>query len=40
MAFEDRELVRCEVRDPDEEEACQLCAGQVLSYFGDPMHVQ
>jgi hypothetical protein len=40
MAFEDRELIRCEARDPDEEEACQRCAGQILSYFGEPMHVQ
>jgi hypothetical protein len=40
MAFEDRELIRCEARDPDEEEACQHCAGQILSYFGEPMHVQ
>ena len=40
MAFEDHELIRCEARDPDEEEACQSCAGQILSHFGDPMHVQ
>jgi len=40
MAFEDRELIRCEARDPDEEEACQRCSGQILSYFGDAMHVQ
>jgi len=40
MAFEDRELVRCEARDPDEDEACQACSRQILAYFGAPMHVQ
>ena len=40
MAFEDRELIRCEARDPDEEECCLRCSEQILSYFGDAMHVQ
>jgi hypothetical protein len=40
MAFEDRELIRCEARDPDEEESCRRCSEQILSYFGDAMHVQ
>ena len=40
MAFDDQELIRCEVRDPDEQEACHLCAQQLLAYFGEPMHVQ
>jgi hypothetical protein len=40
MAYEDQELIRCEVRDADEEEACQRCAEQLLAYFGEPMHVQ
>lgn len=40
MAFEDREVIRCEARDPDEDEACRRCSEQILSYFGDAMHVQ
>ena len=40
MAFEDRELIRCEARDPDEEESCRRCSAQILSHFGDAMHVQ
>ena len=40
LAFEDRELIRCEARDPDEDESCRRCSQQILSYFGDPMHVQ
>ena len=39
MAFDDKELLRCEARDFDEGEACRLCAEQTLAYFGDPMHV-
>jgi hypothetical protein len=39
MAYEDQELIRCEARDSDEQEACRRCAGQLLGYFGDPMHV-
>jgi len=40
MAFEDQELIRCEARDSDEEEACNRCAAQILGYFGNAMHVQ
>jgi hypothetical protein len=40
MAFEDQELIRCEARDADEDEACRRCAEQLLAYFGEPMHVQ
>ncbi len=40
LAFEDQELIRCETRDPDESEACRLCAEQILAHFGDPMHIQ
>jgi len=40
MAFEDKELIRSEARDPDEGEACDKCAGQILAYFGHPMHIQ
>ena len=40
MAFQDQELLRCEARDSDEDEACHRCAAQMLSYFGDPMHIQ
>jgi len=40
MAHEDEELLRCEARDPDEEEACRRSAEQMLAYFGEPMHVQ
>lgn len=39
LAFEDRELIRCEARDEDEEEACDSCADQILGYFGHPMYV-
>ena len=39
LAFDDRELIRCEARDPDEAMACQLCAEQLLGHFGGPMHV-
>jgi len=40
MAFDDQEMLRCEARHPDEEEACQRCAAQILAFFGDAMHVQ
>jgi hypothetical protein len=40
LAFEDQELVRCESRSPDEDDACQRCAEQILNHFGDAMHVQ
>jgi hypothetical protein len=40
LAFEDRELIRCEARDQDEQEACRRCAEQLLNYFGRAMHVQ
>jgi hypothetical protein len=40
MAFEDRELLRCEARDSDEDESCRRCSEQILSFFGYAMHVQ
>jgi hypothetical protein len=40
MAFEDRELVHCEARDPIEGEACRRCADQVLGYFGKAAYLQ
>ena len=40
LAFEDREMIRCEARDTSEDEACRRCSEQILSYFGEPMHVQ
>jgi hypothetical protein len=40
LAYEDQELIHCEARDPDEESACDRCAEQLLSHFGEPMHVQ
>ena len=40
MAFEDQELIRCEARHFDEDEACDRCAHQILGYFGEAMHVQ
>lgn len=40
MAFEDRELIHCEARDRDEEEACMGCAEQVLMYFGRALYLQ
>jgi len=39
MAVHGEQLLLCEGRDPDEEEACRLCAGRIVGYFGDPMHV-
>lgn len=40
LAFEDRELLRCEARAAVENEACRRCTEQLLGYFGVPMHVQ
>jgi hypothetical protein len=40
MAYEDQELIRCEARDADEDEACRRSAEQLLAYFGEAMHVQ
>jgi hypothetical protein len=39
MAVRDEQLLHCEGRDPDEHEACRLCAERIIGYFGDPMHV-
>jgi hypothetical protein len=39
MALDDKELIHCEARDPDELEACQQCAEQILGYFGEAMQV-
>jgi hypothetical protein len=39
MAFDDVELIRCEARDLDEDEACRRCSEQVLAHFGAVMHV-
>ena len=39
MAYGNQELLRCEARDSDEQDACRRCAEQMLAYFGEPMHV-
>jgi hypothetical protein len=39
MALQDDQILQCEGRDPDEEEACRLCAERIIGFFGDPMHV-
>jgi len=39
MAVQGEQLLLCEGRDPDEEEACRLCVDRIVGYFGDPMHV-
>jgi hypothetical protein len=39
MAVREEQLLHCEGRDPDELEACRLCAERIIGYFGDPMHV-
>jgi hypothetical protein len=39
MAVRDDQLLHCEGRDPDEDEACRLCAERIVSYFGEAMHV-
>jgi hypothetical protein len=40
MAFEDQELIQCQARDPDEEEACVRCAQRILAYFGKATYLQ
>jgi hypothetical protein len=40
LAFEDRELLRCEARDEAEIDACERCAARILGYFGPAMHIQ
>jgi hypothetical protein len=40
MAVHSDQMLQCEGRDPDEEEACRLCAERIIGYFGEPMHVQ
>ena len=40
LAFEDRELLSSEARDPEEAEACRRSAEQLLGYFGDALRVQ
>ena len=39
LAVESNPLLQCEGRDPDEQEACRMCAERIISYFGEPMHV-
>jgi len=39
MAVQGDQVLHCEGRDPDEEEACRLCAERIVGYFGEPMHV-
>jgi hypothetical protein len=39
MAVHDEQVLLSEGRDPDEEEACRLCAERIIARFGDPMHV-
>jgi hypothetical protein len=39
MAVRDEQLLHCEARDPDEQEACRMCAERIMGYFGEPMHV-
>ena len=40
MAVQNDQVLQCEGRDPDEDEACRLCAERIIGYFGEPMHVQ
>jgi hypothetical protein len=39
MAVRDEQVLLSEGRDPDEDEACRLCAERIIGRFGDPMHV-
>ena len=39
MSVRDEQMLHCEGRDPEEYEACRLCAERIIGYFGDPMHV-
>jgi hypothetical protein len=39
MAVQEDQLLRCEGRDPDEDEACRMCAERIIGFFGEPMHV-
>lgn len=37
VAIENEQLLQCEGRDPEEDEACRLCAERIVGYFGAPM---
>ena len=37
IALHNEQLLRCEGRDPDEEEACRQCAERIVAHFGDAM---
>jgi hypothetical protein len=39
MAMQQDQLLQCEGRDPDEDEACRMCAERIIGFFGEPMHV-
>ena len=39
MALQNDQVLQSEGRDPDEEEACRMCAERIIGYFGEPMHV-
>jgi hypothetical protein len=39
MAIKDDQVLVSEGRDPDEEEACRMCAERIIARFGEPMHV-
>ena len=39
MAVLDDQILQCEGRDQDEQEACRMCAERIIGYFGEPMHV-
>ena len=40
MAVREDQVLQCEGRDPEEEEACRLMRGADYRIFGDAMHVQ
>ena len=37
IAIRDEQLLHCEGRSPDEDEACRLCAERIVAYFGEAM---
>src|ERR1700684_3796838 len=39
LSVRDEQMLHCEGRDPDEIEACRLCAERIIGYLGEPMHV-
>ena len=37
IANQSEQLLKCEGRDQEEDEACRLCAERIIGYFGHAM---